>query len=61
MVASGTLLATAVQGSFPMGELGVTAIADILAGKEITDFIDTGVVMVTQENIETPVAQNVLY
>ncbi|SOH94942.1 ribose transport system substrate-binding protein [Monaibacterium marinum] len=61
MVTSGTLLATAVQGSFQMGELGVNAIADILAGNSVTDFIDTGVVMVTQENIDTPVAQNVLY
>ncbi len=61
MVKSGTLLSTAVQGSFQMGELGVNAIADILAGKEVTSFIDTGVVMVTKDNIETPVAQNVLY
>lgn len=61
MVKSGTLLATAVQGSFQMGELGVNAIADILAGNDITDFIDTGVVMVTSENIDSPVAQNVLY
>ncbi|MEO9825962.1 MAG: ABC transporter substrate-binding protein [Paracoccaceae bacterium] len=61
MVKSGTLLATAVQGSFQMGELGVNAVANILAGNEITDFIDTGVVMVTKENIDTPVAQNVLY
>ncbi|MFY0620156.1 MAG: ABC transporter substrate-binding protein [Pelagimonas sp.] len=61
MVKSGTLLTTAVQGSFQMGELGVNAIADILAGNEVTDFIDTGVVMVTKDNIDTPVAQNVLY
>ena len=61
MVKSGTLLATAVQGSFQMGELGVNAVADILAGTPVTDFIDTGVVMVTKENINTPVAQNVLY
>ena len=61
MVKSGTLLATAVQGSFQMGELGVNAVADILAGNEVTDFIDTGVVMVTKENIDSPVAQNVLY
>jgi ribose transport system substrate-binding protein len=61
MVKSGTLLATAVQGSFQMGELGVNAVADILAGTPVTDFIDTGVVMVTKENIDTPVAQNVLY
>ncbi|KAE9627686.1 substrate-binding domain-containing protein [Parasedimentitalea maritima] len=61
MVKSGTLLSTAVQGSFQMGELGVNAIADLLAGNEITNFIDTGVVMVTKDNIDTPVAQNVLY
>lgn len=61
MVKSGTLLATAVQGSFQMGELGVNAVADILAGETVTDFIDTGVVMVTKDNIDTPVAQNVLY
>ena len=61
MVKSGTLLATAVQVSFQMGELGVNAVADILAGTPVTDFIDTGVVMVTKENIDTPVAQNVLY
>lgn len=61
MVKSGTLLSTAVQGSFQMGELGVNAIADLLAGNKITDFIDTGVVMVTKDNIDTPVAQNVLY
>lgn len=61
MVKSGTLLSTAVQGSFQMGELGVNAVADILAGKTVTDFIDTGVVMVTKDNIDTPVAQNVLY
>ncbi|WP_179381601.1 ABC transporter substrate-binding protein [Jannaschia marina] len=61
MVKSGTLAATAVQGSFQMGELGVKAVMDILAGNETADFIDTGVVMVTQENIETPEAQNVLY
>jgi ribose transport system substrate-binding protein len=61
MVRSGTLLATAVQGSFQMGELGVNAVVDVIAGSEVTDFIDTGVVMVAKENIDTPVAQNVLY
>lgn len=61
MVKSGTLAATAVQGSFQMGELGVQAVMDILAGNETADFIDTGVVMVTRDNIDTPEAQNVLY
>lgn len=61
MVKSGTLVATAVQGSFQMGELGVNAVADILAGKSVEGFIDTGVVLVTKDNIEEPIAQNVLY
>ena len=61
MVKIGTLLATAVQGSFQMGELGVQAVMGVLAGETIETFIDTGVVMVTKDNIDSPVAQNVLY
>ncbi|MBD8877124.1 ABC transporter substrate-binding protein [Roseibium polysiphoniae] len=60
-VRDGTLKATAVQGSFQMGELGVKAVIDVLAGKEVNSFIDTGVVLVTKDNIDTPEAQNVLY
>ncbi len=60
-VSDGTLIATAVQGSFQMGELGVKAMIDMLSGKKIESFIDTGVVLVTKENIATPEAQNVLY
>jgi ribose transport system substrate-binding protein len=60
-VRDGTLKAIAVQGSFQMGELGVQAMIDILSGASIEAFIDTGVVLVTKENIDTPVAQNVLY
>ena len=61
MVRNGTLLATAVQGSFQMGELGVNAVADVIAGNSVENFIDTGVVMVTKDNIDAPEAQNVLY
>ncbi|WP_116131024.1 ABC transporter substrate-binding protein [Tropicimonas sp. IMCC34043] len=61
MVKSGTLLATAVQGSFQMGELGVQAVMGVLAGETVEPFIDTGVVMVTKDNIDSPEAQNVLY
>ncbi len=61
MVKDGTLDAIAVQGSYQMGELGVKAIGDLLAGKKIDSFIDTGVVIVTKDNIDKPVAQNVLY
>ncbi|MDP5217317.1 ABC transporter substrate-binding protein [Ruegeria sp. 2205SS24-7] len=61
MVKSGTLLATAVQGSFQMGELGVDAVAAVIAGDSVEGFIDTGVVMVTKDNIDSNEARNVLY
>ena len=60
-VKDGTLKAIAVQGSYQMGELGVKTVKDILAGKKVKKFIDTGVVLVTQKNIDSPEAQNVLY
>jgi ribose transport system substrate-binding protein len=60
-VKDGTLVGTLVQGSYQMGELGVKAILDILAGKTVEPVIDTGVVLVTKDNIDQPEAQNVLY
>ncbi|WP_425101044.1 ABC transporter substrate-binding protein [Tropicibacter sp. S64] len=61
MVRGGTLEATAVQGSFAMGELGVKAVIDVIDGKTIESFINTGVVLVDAENIDSDAAQNVLY
>lgn len=61
MIKDGTLDAIAVQGSYQMGELGVKTIGDILAGKTVEKFINTGVVIVTKDNIDAPEAQNVLY
>jgi len=60
-VRDGTLVGTLVQGSYQMGELGVKAILDILAGKTVEPTIDTGVVLVSKDNIDQPEAQNVLY
>ncbi|WP_439563115.1 ABC transporter substrate-binding protein [Roseinatronobacter sp.] len=60
-VRDGVLTATAVQGSFAMGELGVQAVMDILAGEAVESFINTGVVMVDKDNVDTDEAQNVLY
>jgi ribose transport system substrate-binding protein len=60
-VRDGVLEAIAVQGSFQMGELGVQAVADLLAGEEVEEFINTGVVVVTADNIDDDEAQNVLY
>jgi len=44
-----------------MGEMGVEAVLDILAGETVEPFINTGVVMVDQDNIDSDEAQNVLY
>ncbi|NPD14882.1 ABC transporter substrate-binding protein [Xinfangfangia sp. D13-10-4-6] len=60
-VKDGTLLGTLVQGSFQMGDLGVKAVADLIGGKSVEAQIDTGVVFVTKENIDTDEAKNVLY
>jgi ribose transport system substrate-binding protein len=60
-VRDGTLSGTLVQGSFQMGDYGVKAIIDILAGNNVAAQIDTGVVLVTEDNIDAPEAQNVLY
>ena len=60
-VRDGVLEATAVQGSFAMGEMGVNTVIDIMNGEEVESFINTGVVLVDQENIDSDEAQNVLY
>ena len=60
-VKDGTLAAIAVQGSYQMGELGVQTLAKILNKETVEKFVDTGVVLVTKDNIEKPEAQNVLY
>ncbi|PZX10850.1 ribose transport system substrate-binding protein [Palleronia aestuarii] len=60
-VRDGVLDAIAVQGSFAMGELGVETVVDILDGESVEAFINTGVVLVDQKNIDSDEAQNVLY
>jgi ribose transport system substrate-binding protein len=60
-VRDGTLDAIAVQGSYQMGFLGVKAVLDVINGKSVPKFVDTGVVMVKKSNIDSPEAKNVLY
>ncbi|WP_062113152.1 ABC transporter substrate-binding protein [Aureimonas sp. AU40] len=60
-VKDGTLSAIAVQGSFQMGELGTQTIAKLLKKEKVEKQQDTGVVMVTKDNIDKPEAKNVLY
>jgi ribose transport system substrate-binding protein len=60
-VKDGTLYATAVQGSYSMGALGVKTVISLIEGKKVPSFVNTGVVMVTKENLDLPEAKNVLY
>lgn len=60
-VKDGTLDATVVQGSYQMGEKGIQTLLNVLDKKKVDKFIDTGVVVVTKKNIDTPEAKNVLY
>lgn len=60
-VRDGTLNGTLVQGSFQMGERGVEEVLRLIAGESVEPRVDTGVVYVTQDNIDADEAQNVLY
>ncbi len=60
-VKDGTLAAIAVQGSYQMGELGVENVLKIINKGKVDKFVDTGVVLVTKDNIDKPEAKNVLY
>lgn len=49
-----------VQSPFAIGELGVKAMVDTLLGKPVEKRIDTGVMMITPENMNSPEAQKLL-
>jgi ribose transport system substrate-binding protein len=49
-----------VQNPFRMGELGVKTMVDHLLGKPVEKRIDTGVTMITPENLDTPQSQELL-
>jgi len=57
----GELNGIVVQNPFAMGELGVKIMADHLAGKPVEKRIDTGVMMITPDNLETKDAQALLH
>lgn len=50
-----------VQNPFNMGYLGVRTMAEHLQGKAIEKRIDTGVIMVTPDNLETAETQTLLH
>lgn len=60
-VRDGTLDAIAVQGSHAMGFKGIDTVMEVIKGRKPPKFVNTGVVIVTKGNIESPDAKNVLY
>jgi ribose transport system substrate-binding protein len=50
-----------VQNPFRMGDLGVRTMVDHLQGKPVEKRIDTGVTLVTMENMEMPDVQQLLH
>lgn len=60
-VRDGTLEGIIVQSSYQMGYKGVNTINKIIKGEKVDKFIDTGVVFVTKDNIDSEEAKAVLY
>jgi len=60
-IRDGTIEAIAVQSAYQMGALGVKTAVEVLEGKTVPKFRDTGVLMVTKKNIDSQEAKNVLY
>jgi ribose transport system substrate-binding protein len=50
-----------VQNPFNMGYLGVRTMVDNLLGKPVSKQIDTGVMLVTKENLQSPEVQMLLH
>jgi ribose transport system substrate-binding protein len=49
-----------VQNPFKMGYLGVKTMVDHLSGKSVQKLVDTGVTIVTPENLDSPAVQELL-
>lgn len=58
---AGKLQGIVVQNPFRMGDLGVKTMVDHLLGKPIPARIDTGVTLITPENMNTPDAETLLH
>ncbi len=58
---NGSVHALIVQDPFKMGYLGVKAALEAMAKKPIAKRIDTGVYVITKDNMATPEMQRVLY
>ena len=57
---AGELDGLAQQDPFQMGYLGVKAAIDVIEGKPVEKRVDTGVIMVTPENLDEPEVQELV-
>jgi ribose transport system substrate-binding protein len=60
-VRDGTIQAIAVQGSYQMGYKGIQTAVTVIEHKSVPKMVDTGVVVVDKQNLDSPEAKNVLY
>ena len=60
-VEAGEMHGFVLQNPFRMAALGVETIVNHILGQEVPPLIDTGVLMVTAENMETPEVQELLH
>jgi len=54
------LQALVVQDPFKMGYLGVMTVVKVIKGEKVAPRIDTGVTLVTPDNLNTPAMQTLL-
>ena len=60
-VRDGTIRAIAVQSSYQMGYKGIETVVNVIEKKPVQKQVDTGVMMVNKQNLDSPEAKNVLY
>jgi len=60
-VRDGTIQAIAVQSSYQMGYKGIETLVNVIERKPVSKQVDTGVLMVEKQNLDSPAAKNVLY
>jgi ribose transport system substrate-binding protein len=57
----GQIQALAVQNPLNMGYMGVETAVDVVKGKAVPSYIDTGVTIVTKSNMDLPANHDLLY
>lgn len=60
-VKDGTLIGIAAQSPYNMGYLGVKTCVEAIMGKSVSKNVDTGVLFITKDNIDSTEAKNVMY